>query len=90
MKLTKEEARDIISDDHEDWTTQEIECVDQTRWDLHYQGVFLHGPTQKYYRMYWSTGATEIQDTSPFEYDEPEPFEVRPVERLVTLYEAVK
>jgi len=75
--LTPEEARRIVRDDHEDWNEVERQIVDSSRWSIHKDGIFLHIPTQKHYRFYWSVGATEIQCEEPYEYDEKvEVFEV--------------
>lgn len=90
MKLTAEEGRMIIWGDHEDWVTVvEEKCIDQSRWSLIYEGVFKHLPSNKYYSLVWSVGATEQQDERPFEYVNPEPVEVRAVEKTVTVWEAV-
>jgi hypothetical protein len=89
MKLTPKEGRMVIGGDHEDWETVETECIEQQRWSVIYSGVFKHIPSDKYYNICWSTGATEQQDEQPFEYDAPELIEVRPVEKVVIAWEKV-
>lgn len=70
MKLTPDEARDVVFDCHEDW-----KCVDgpntngHSRWSVRYEGVYQHIPTNKHYLFEWSKGATESQDEQAFQYD---------------------
>jgi len=85
MKLTGEEAREMVYDDHEDFETIETKIVDTSRWSILSEGVFKHIPTGKFYQTSWSSGATEMQDESPFEYEEEvELDEVEAKEVLVT------
>lgn len=87
MKLTAEEAREVVWDDHEDFTTIEKEITDTSRWSIQYEGVFKHEPTGKFYSADWSVGATEQQDESPFEYEtEVEFTEVAPQEITIIKY----
>jgi hypothetical protein len=66
------------------------EMVDHSRWSVSHRRIFeFEG---KFYETYYSVGATEQQDESPYEYDEDEidcP-EVKPVQKLVTVYEKVE
>lgn len=90
MKLTGDEARDIVWEDHEDWEQIEAYPTGSGRWSIWQEGIFLHKPTGKYYQFNWSFGATEQQDESPFEYEEEvEPVEVVQVEKVVKVWEAV-
>lgn len=89
MKLSKEEACDIINDDHEEWDTIEIKTDSNSRWSIHKSGVFKHLSTNKFYELEWSEGATENQEERPFQYSDPDPIEVRPVEKTVIVYEKV-
>ena len=90
MKLSKEDARSIVYDDHEDWSKVESEIVDTSRWSIMYEGVFLHKPSNKHYSLGWQVGATEQQDERPFEYeDEVEATEVVQVEKIVKVWKAV-
>ncbi len=90
MKLTREEAQDIVCDDHVGWKTVETNIVDTNRWSIIYEGIFEHGPSGKFYELSWSVGATEQQDESPFEYEDPTPIEVHQVEKLVKVWEGVE
>lgn len=59
---------------------------DRTRWSIEYELVFkwIDG---KFYRTYYSIGATEMQDESPWEYDNyVECVEVRKEQRLVDVW----
>lgn len=89
IKLTQEEGRMVVYNDHEDWETIETNAVDQSRWSVHYEGVFKHISSGKFYSLFWSKGATEMQDEQPFEYDKPNPAEVKQVERVIKVWEAV-
>lgn len=89
MKLTKEEGRSIVYDDHEDWTKIEETTEGTGRWSIHYSGVFRYKCNGKYYCLTWSVGATEGQDERPFDYEDPELREVKQVEKTVKVWEFV-
>jgi hypothetical protein len=59
------------------------------RWSIHHEMVFEDLSTGKFYMTTYSRGATEQQDESPFQYakDTVVCHEVRPVEKMVTVYE---
>lgn len=44
------------------------EIIEVTRWSIVHQLVFKHD--NKYWRCLYREGATELQDESPFEYDD--------------------
>jgi len=51
------------------------EIIDTSRWSIHHRIIFEH--EGKFYETYYSEGATEMQDESPWEYeDEVECYEV--------------
>lgn len=87
MEISREEARNMVYEDHEDWVKIEEIPIKQSRWSVLYEGIFQHLPTGKFYQTSWRVGATEMQDESPFEYDDPELTEVRQVEKLVKVWE---
>lgn len=67
----------------------EKEVSDTSRWSVHYDCIFkLDG---KFYSTYFSEGATESQDESPYEYegDWIEVDEVEPKEVTVIRYVSV-
>ena len=87
MKLTGEEARNIVFADTDEWEKIQSEIVQNTRWSIIHTGVFKHIESGKYYRFNWSEGATEIQDELPYEYeDEVEVHEVLPKEKTIIEY----
>ncbi|ODA08253.1 hypothetical protein [Paenibacillus polymyxa] len=44
------------------------DITDTSRWSIHHEIVFEH--EGKFYQTYYSEGATEMQDESPWEYEE--------------------
>ena len=64
--------------------------IGHSRWSLQHERVFSH--EGKFYRTRYSTGATEMQDEAPYDYepDQIECVEVVPVEVIATVYEEVK
>ena len=48
MKLTGEEAREIVEEANEDWKEIESKIVDNSRWSIHHQGRCQHISTGKY------------------------------------------
>ena len=89
MMLSKEAGRRVVYKDHEDWITIEESVIDNTRWSIIKEGVFMHIPTGTHYGMSWSVGATESQEEQPFEYENPEPYEVIKVEKVIETWEPV-
>jgi hypothetical protein len=90
LELTKKEARDIVYEDAEGWKQVHLDIVETTRWSIGYSGVFKHKESDKFYKLNWYQGATECQDEKPFEYTEPDPVEVEPVEVTVVQYKPVE
>lgn len=59
--------------------------IDSSRWSLHYEFIFKH--EGKFYRAYYSVGATEYQDETPWQYDkEVECEEVVQTEKMVKVW----
>lgn len=86
MDPTEENLTDIVYDVHEAFdTVTDSEIVDKYRWHVVYQKVVRNIETGKYYRLFWSQGATEYQDNG---IEDVSIEEVRPVE--VTKVEYVK
>ena len=66
----------------------EDKIVDTSRWSIIHELIFSF--EGKYYKTDYSEGATEQQDERPWEYDtDVDCVEVKPVEKLVTVYEPV-
>lgn len=93
LKLSAEEGREIVYGGNKDFK----EILDQheeektRRWSIDHYAVFKQVSTGKFFSTCFSSGATENQDESPFEYDNFAEFvEVEPVQVVVTKYVAVK
>lgn len=90
MKLTGDEAREIVRQCNEDWEQIKYTLIDSSRWSTHYQGIFKHIPTEKYYMLEWSKGLTGYQDEKPFQYHkEVIPKEVYKVAKMVEVWEEI-
>lgn len=84
MTLPSEEAEVIVCQDHDDYDFIEERILGKGRWTTEYEGIFLNNKTGKYYRVFYSRGSTESQDTELF-YDGTVNFEE--VERKQVLVE---
>lgn len=61
ISVSKEEALDLL------YENQVLETVlDVSRWSVHKRAVVEKDG--KFYEMYFSVGATEMQDEGPFDY----------------------
>ena len=82
MKLSEEEAREIVYEDHEDWDMVHHEFTGQRRWVAENYSIHIHKPSEKHYAFNYDTPLTESQDSEPFEYGgEVTPVEVHQVEK---------
>ena len=94
MLFSKETLVDLVYDEYDETRFEilENEIQDSSRWSIHYNLIFKVLETGKIYETYYSVGATECQEESPFEYegDEIEVTEVEPYEVTVIKYKAVK
>jgi hypothetical protein len=87
LKPTKEEAREIIWDDHEDFIIIKEEVIGKRRWSVYYQTIVKRKSDGLFFATSYSVGATEQQDEMPFEYSEPEFIQVFKTTKTVTVYE---
>jgi len=89
MKFRGEWLRRLVWHESMDESEAKIvhtEICDTTRWSIVHRIVFEFN--QKFYESYYSVGATENQDESPYEFeDEVDCPEVEPVEKTVVVYE---
>lgn len=87
----REDLIDLTDGNCEGLVSVENRITSTGRWSINHKMVFKEEATSKFYMVYYSRGATEQQDESPFEHepDLVECAEVRPVERLVVVYEPV-
>jgi hypothetical protein len=90
-KFTKEDLLNALENDCDTLEKVSDDLTGTSRWSTHHRLVFKAKESGKFYEANYSRGATESQDESPFEYepDLVECAEVRPVERVITVYERV-
>lgn len=72
MKFAKKDLQEMVYEESERFIKAEEDVVDTDRWSIHYKVIFKDEDTGKYYKSYFSKGATEYQDESPYEYDDDE------------------
>jgi hypothetical protein len=87
LSLSVEEACELISDDLDGFKVVSDEIEDTHRWSISHRVVVQRLSDGKYFSDYYSVGATESQDESPFEYEPPNFIEVFPVEKTVIVFE---
>lgn len=83
MKFTKEFLQKMEGD-----TVSDI-MVGHSRWSVSHERIFKH--EGRFFKTYYSVGATESQHEVPYEYERPEVEcqEMRLVEKTVTVYENI-
>ena len=84
--FTPERARAILYGGDPNYSVIKNEIVDTSRWSIHHELVIQNKENLKFFKGYYSVGATESQDESPWEYTEPEFNEVEPVETTTIVY----
>jgi len=91
MILTNQESQEILWGENDEYEIVSDDVEDNDRWSIHHCLVVKHLPTDKFYQTYYSVGATEQQDESPFELgdDKNEWDEVEQVEVLTKVWKAV-
>ncbi|MCK5613180.1 hypothetical protein KAR91_65515 [Candidatus Pacearchaeota archaeon] len=68
-EYTKSEMQDMVGGESDDLMEIESSIIDTTRWATVHSIVFKDVRTGRYYESYFNRGATEMQDESPYEYD---------------------
>lgn len=70
MKLTGEEARQVVWEEDVNWSEVRgtVQVISNSRWSVNKKGVFKHLATEKHYEFKWSVAATEGQSEEPFKY----------------------
>jgi hypothetical protein len=80
--------RNVLYDDAQGAEVISDTIGDTGRWSVHHTLIFKF--EDKFYRSYYSRGATENQDEHPFEHDnEVHCVQVAPFERPVIVYEPI-
>ena len=88
LAISAEVAREAIWGEIEGFEKIFDDVVDDTgRWTTTHEIVIKRLSDGKFFRDYYTQGATEHQDQSPWEYGQPEFTEVFPVEKTVIVYE---
>jgi len=85
IKLTREELTQEL-----DLPCEALEdhVIDNSRWSIEHEIIFEY--KGKYYRAYYSVGATEMQDERPWEYEDViECEEVVKVDKLQSIWTPV-
>ena len=81
MKINKQTLRELawlrVGEQLDGWTVVKDKIVDHRRWTVAHEMV-IKNDKDEYYSTYYEVGATESQDTRPYEYEEEE-VEVYPV-----------
>ena len=90
LEISAEDARYLIGGDLDDWEVVEENCHGTSRWEVQYTSIVKNTESGKFYSIDWSRGATEQQDTQPFEYSDPKLIEVEGVEVVKTEWRYVK
>jgi len=94
MKFPKKFLQNLAYGNHNSLVVKviETEIYGRTRWSVMYSMIFKVIATGKYYSTYYSKGATEMQDESPYEYlgDEIECAEVVPKKVKIIAYVEVE
>ena len=88
-EFAKQDLIDCLDDVSDVLEEVEVEMVDTRRWSIDYLLTFKDISTGLFYQTMYSSGATECQDESPFEYD-PEIIkcqQVEQVEKVVKVWE---
>jgi len=70
LVFSKEEAIDIVTDNHDDFTCVEETIQDQSRWNTYFKGIFINNKTNKHYSVIYGRGSTECQESELFYTDE--------------------
>lgn len=83
-RFTGQELRDTVYGDGFDVISDEI--TSHSRWSVWHEMIFK--VDDKFYRADYEKGATEYQETRPFENDDfVDCVEVVPVEKIIIIYE---
>lgn len=87
----KADLLDLLDDNSDALEKVSDTIIGTSRWSINHALVFREVETGKFFRAPYSVGATEQQDEGPWEHEGEviTAVEVRPVEKVVTVYEPV-
>ena len=86
ITFTRERASNILDGNDEGYRVIRDTIVDTRRWSIDNELIIQRVEDNRFFRGYYSVGATESQDESPWENSEPDFEEVFPVERVTIAY----
>ena len=87
LKLTNEQARDIVWGENDDFIEIRTKIIGTSRWSTIYEIVVQRKSDGKYFKDKYRVAATESQEESPYENTNPNFTEVFPVEKTIIDYE---
>jgi hypothetical protein len=102
LTVTPKEARDIVFEGgygpweketgndtpgYQSFKKVSEEMINHSRWAVGYHVILQRENDGKFFSSSYEVGATESQDQSPYEYDDPIFTEVFPVEKTIIVYE---
>lgn len=87
LRLTPEEAREILWNQNKNFKIIKNEIVDTSRWSVNYDLIVQRISDGKFFNDGYSKGATESQDEMSWEFTTPDFTEVFPVEKTIVVYE---
>lgn len=91
--FSKTELQLLVSEEETDNLLKIQDTLyDTSRWSVHYNLIFQDRTTELFYETQYSVGATEYQDSWPFEDDGEliDCAQVEPVQVTVTHYKVIK
>jgi len=87
LTVSRDEAHDIALGYSEDFKVIVTEVVETCRWTILYEVVVQRISDGAFFSSSYNKGATEYQDQSAYEYDEPVFNQVFPKEKTIIVYE---
>ena len=91
MKFKKQDLQDMVYDGDGPLRKVTSKITSTSRWSINHEVIFKDTATGKHYKSFFSVGATEMQDESPYEYanEEEECFEVELKKAITEVWEEV-
>ncbi len=69
MKFPRQDMQEMAYGDSDYLIPIEEDTIDSSRWSIQHKVIFKDKNTGKTYVSFYSVGATEMQDESPYEWD---------------------
>ena len=86
LKLSKEDAKAVISDDLDGFKVIQDTIESTGRWSENHDIIIQRESDGKYFGDGYSRGLTEMQDEFPYDYSDPDFTEVFPKVIEITSY----